>query len=197
MIFSLNDDLLMKFSCGQEKFHTTQPKMISIQCQPWSSLFLVLLLTERSSCLTTQQYLPQQCFLSCSPFFAKLFFLRKGLVRGLLFAKREAHHHNQASDQCNNCKGAAISFLIAFISFIHDFKGRGGAGGSFVGIQPSPVHSSWRRVAFRRWTPCSMSEWIPYTQEGVIKWKVIGHLLQQSNTSLPMVTQTRSPWYCK
>ena len=34
-----------------------------------------------------------------------------------------------------------------------------------------------------------------YLQEDVIKWKVIGHLLQQSDTSLPMVTQTRSPWY--
>ena len=48
--------------CGQEKFHATQPKMISIQCQTWSSLFSVLLPTERSSCQTILQYLQRQCF---------------------------------------------------------------------------------------------------------------------------------------
>ena len=32
-------------------------------------------------------------------------------------------------------------------------------------------------------------------QEDLIKCMVIGHLLQQSDTLLPMVTQTRSPRY--
>ena len=34
-----------------------------------------------------------------------------------------------------------------------------------------------------------------YLQEDVIQWTVIGHVLQQNNTSLPMITQTRSPRY--